>query len=334
VTTTNDSQTAGILEAIRTRLEAAHVVLVVSHVDPDGDAVGTQLAFGAYLRSLGKEVLLARDSEIPDKYRFLPGIDAIIPVSEIDADASIDTMLVLECPSQERLGSANAFLERAATVINIDHHPDNVLPAAVSWVDTTASSVGEMTFEYLRSVEYQIDPDIATHLYTAILTDTGRFRFESTTARTLAVTGELVRAGANPRSISDQVYYNQDPALMRLTGLVVSNIEYHADGQICLLLLTREILKECGVKPADTEGLVDYSLYARGVKIGALMRDIDDQTTKISLRSRNGCDVSKVASSLGGGGHPNAAGCRIKLPLDAAKPELVKMLQEACGPKD
>jgi phosphoesterase RecJ-like protein len=88
------------------------------------------------------------------------------------------------------------------------------------------------------------------------------------------------------------------------------------------------------VKPADTEGLVDYSLYARGVKIGALMRDIDDQTTKISLRSRNGCDVSKVASSLGGGGHPNAAGCRIKLPLDAAKPELVKMLQEACGPKD
>jgi phosphoesterase RecJ-like protein len=226
------------------------------------------------------------------------------------------------------------LLKQTEVVINIDHHPDNVLPAKVSWIDTEASSVGEMAYEYFRSVNYQIDPDVATQLYTAILTDTGRFRFESTSAQTMAVTGELVRAGADPRYISDQVYYSQDPALLRLTGTVVSRPEYYADGQICCLVLTRELMDRYGVKASDTEGLVDYSLYARGVKIGALLRDIDDRTTKISLRSRNGCDVSKVAGSLGGGGHPNAAGCRINLPLEAAKPELVKMLQEACGSDD
>ncbi len=325
-----DSKIAGTLEAIRDQLETANSVLVVSHVDPDGDAIGTQLAFGAYLHSRGKTVTLVRDSEIPEKYSFLPGLEAIVPLDEIGAEDRFDTVLVLECPSPQRLGKAASFLERTANVVNIDHHPDNVLSARVSWVDTSASSVGEMAFEYFRSVDYPIGPEVATQLYTAILTDTGRFRFESTTPRTLAITAELVRAGASPRSISDQVYYNQDPALMRLTGLVVTNLEYHADGQICLLLLTRQLLNECGVKPADTEGLVDYSLYARGVKIGALMRDIDDQTTKVSLRSRNGCDVSKVAGSLGGGGHPCAAGCRINLPLEAAKSELVKVLQEAC----
>ena len=323
----------GIMRRLRELLEASHGLLVVTHIDPDGDAIGTQLAFGCYFRDLGWPATLIRNSAIPAKYRFLPGADAILPTEQLSSRAPFDTVLVLECPNRDRLGSAAVFLERARTVINIDHHPVNSLSADLSWVDPAASSVGEMAFEYFGTVGYEIGPDVASQLYTAILTDTGRFRFESTTPRTLVVASELVRAGANPRTICDRVYFDQPREQMTLIGEVLRQAEYHDTGRICLLSLSKARLEETGADPADTEGLVDYSLYARGVQIGVLLREIDRGQTKISLRSRGGCDVAQVAGQLGGGGHPGAAGCRLPLPLEQAKSEIVRILREACEQK-
>jgi len=329
VKTETDRSLSHLVLRIRDILKASRRVMVVSHLDPDGDAIGTQLAFGHYLRDIGKQVLMVRDSEIPGKYLFLPEIKAIIPVGKIDTSQAFDTALVLECPCRERMGAAAGLLSDQTTVVNIDHHSSNSLSADVSWVDITASSVGELAFEYFRAVDYAIGPEVATQLFTAILTDTGRFRFECTSPRTLAVAGELVRAGADPRMICDRIYYDFDPATVLLTGLVLSRLEYHDNGRLCFMTLTHDMLQQSGADPSNTEGLVDYTLYPRGVEVGALVREIDSGTTKISLRSRAGIDVASLAKQLGGGGHPNAAGCRLPMPVEAAKRELVRLLQEA-----
>ncbi len=314
---------------IQRLLEGSRRILVASHIDPDGDAVGTQLAFGHYLRGLGKDVLMARDSSIPSKYQFLPEIDLISDVAKLKDQARFDTAVVLECPNSDRLGSVAALISPDTKVINIDHHPANVLEAEINWVDTVPSSVGEMVFEYFRRADYAVGAEVATQLYTAILTDTGRFRYACTSPRTLEIAGELVRAGADARAICDQVYYDMAPELVRLTGEVLCGLEYHDDGRICLMTLTRDTLAETGASASDTEGLVDHTLYPRGVQIGALLRDVGPKLTKVSFRSRPGTDVAKLASKFGGGGHVNAAGCSIELPVEAAKNRIVELLREA-----
>ena len=329
MTSRTDNSAAGTIARIRPLLESCKRPLVVSHIDPDGDAIGTQLAFGEYFSRIGAPPALVRESNIPSKYQFLPGIKRIMPVGDIRAGADFDLALVLECPSLDRLGSVARLISEQTTVINIDHHQDNILAAAVSWVDVSASSVGELAFEYFQGVSFEIDPVMATNLYTAILTDTGRFRFASTTPRTLAIAADLVRAGANPRTITDHVYYDVDPAVMRLTGRMLTDLEYFDDGRICILALTHAMLAETGADITNTEGLVDYSLFTGGVSVGALLREIGPDRTKVSLRSRDGIDIAAVAARWGGGGHRNAAGCTVRMPLAETRRELVKLLQES-----
>jgi phosphoesterase RecJ-like protein len=319
---------AAPIEAIRTRLENAERVVVITHVDPDGDAIGTQLAFGDYLRGLGKTYALVRDAEIPRKYTFLPGVESIVPVANLNGDLRFDTVLVLECPNHLRMGQAARFLQDGVAVVNIDHHPDSRVEGDVDWIDTRASSVGEMAFEYFQAVGYEISPEMATQLYTAILTDTGRFRFESTSPRTLAVAGELVARGADPRSICDQVYFDLDAATMLLTARVLNSIRYFEDGRICVLSLTRDMMLETGASEGSTEGLVDYTLLTKGVLVGALLKEVDTDFTKVSLRSRGNINVAEIASELGGGGHANAAGGRLKMGIEDALAEIVRILGE------
>jgi len=320
---------AGLAQEIQTILDKSRRILVVSHVDPDGDAIGTQLAFGHYLRDLGKEVLMVRDSVISSKYLFLPEVDSIFEIESLGNQSAFDVAVVLECPTRDRMGAVAQLISPNTRVINIDHHPANILEAEVRWVDTALSSVGEMTFEFFQSVGYTVGPEVATQLYTAILTDTGRFRYSCTGPRTLEIAGELVRAGADAREICDHIYFEMTPELVQLTGELLHGLEYRNDGRVCFMTLTRDLLARIGVDPSDTEGLVDYTLYPRGVEVGALLRDIEPQLTKISLRSRPGIDIAAVAARLGGGGHVNAAGCDIELSIEAAKDKIIQLLQEA-----
>lgn len=320
---------SAILENIRHSLERASDILVVSHIDPDGDAIGSQLAFGQYLIDLGKTVVLARDSEIPHKYRFLPAIDRIVKTETLPETASFDTILVLECPEIERTGSASRFLKRANDIINIDHHQGNSQYGDKNWIETEASSVGEMTYEYFEHVGYDFSVDVATQLYTAILTDTGRFRYSCTSTRTMRIAGELIRRGADPKSICENVYFKQQPSTVKLLGMVLNTIEYHAHGTICTLTLTRDMLKRVGAQSSESDGLVDYSLYTTGVKVGILFKENDDNSTKLSLRSQTDFDVAAIARSFGGGGHTKAAGCKMSVPLDEAKRIILDRLSKA-----
>jgi len=303
-------------------------VLVVSHVNPDGDAFGTQFATAAYLRSLAKQVHLVRESNIPEKYRFLKGHDLATPIDDFPSDFTIDTAFVLECPTIERAGCASRFLSKDVKIVNIDHHRDNANFGHINWVDPKASSVGELIYEYFQVVGYAITAEDAENLFTAILTDTGRFRYNSTSARTFQIAGELVAAGANPKKIADNAYFNMSREVMDLTGRAVSSIEFHAGGRVSLMTVTEEMLRATGADLANAEGLVDYTLHCKGVVAGALLKEIDTGHTKVSLRSRDGLDVATIAARFGGGGHLNAAGCTVPHGVDETRLMLIDLLSD------
>lgn len=322
------ASTAELVSQIRETIERAEHVLVVSHIDPDGDALGSQLAMGQYLQDLGKTVYLMRDSQIPDKYSFLPGIEKIRSASSIASDLRLDTAIILECPSLDRVGSAARFLNEGTTLISIDHHRDSVAFGAINWVDIKASSVGEMVFDYFETVDYIPSHDVATQLYTAILTDTGRFRYQSTTSHTMRVAASLIEAGADPRRICDQVYYNMRPTTVKLIGKVLNTVEFHNFGKLCVLTLTREMFASAGAEDFESDGLVDFTMSNKGVIAGVLLKENGGGGTKVSLRSSNGVNVSAIASEYGGGGHFNAAGCTLPMPIADARIEIIRRLTE------
>lgn len=323
------SALSAICLQIKEAIEKADTVLTVSHVDPDGDALGTQLAFSEYLRGLGKKVIPVRESLVPDKYAFLPGIDSLIDIATLESAPTFDLAIVFECPTLDRTGGVAEYLQNSSKIISIDHHPESHEIGDIHWLDIKSSSVGEMVCEYFEIIEQQISESMATNLYTAILTDTGRFRFSSTTQRTLEFAGKLVGAGANPKQVVDKVYFNMLPSTMLLTGKVLCTLEFQADGKICLLTMTQQMLKDTGAHISESDGLVDFTLFARGVTTGALLKELEDGTTKISLRSNNGINVAAIAANFGGGGHFNAAGCHVAKTPSEAREELLALLTEA-----
>ncbi|MCB2229135.1 bifunctional oligoribonuclease/PAP phosphatase NrnA [bacterium] len=328
-TTTLTDKRRDIFRRIRSRLEAAHKIFVVSHLDPDGDALGSQLALGEYLGKIGKEVYLLRDSEVPEKYAFLPGVENIRRAEELPEDFAVDTAVLLECPSLHRAGSSAKFLTNGVEIINIDHHPDALELGTINWIETEMSSVGEMIFEYLQAVDQPISKEMATALYTAIMTDTGRFRYPSTTRRTMEIGGALIEAGADPRRICDKVYYDMRPSTVALMGRILNTVEFHLDNRVCLLSMSSEMLNETGAGISEAEGVVDFTLYGRGVLAGAFLKEAGESATKVSLRSKNGVNVGEIARQFGGGGHFAAAGCMIEQPMKEAKATLLTLLEKA-----
>ena len=214
-------------------------------------------------------------------------------------------------------------------MINIDHHGDNKGYGDICWLDSRSSSVGEMLFEYLVSCRHSISPDEAEQLYTGILTDTGRFRFDSTSRRTMEVAGLLIEAGADSSKICEAVYFDHPQSTLRLMGLVLSTIEYLDDGRICFMHLSNSMLNASGAEASETEGLIDHTLYASGVLLGALFKEVSDNETRVSFRSRPGIDAAALAANWGGGGHVRASGCNMPWDLRQAKVELLRYLKES-----
>ena len=322
------SKTAAPVEEISAILEQSKSVLVVSHVDLDGDALGTQLAFATFLRKSGKKVYLVREDEIPEKYRFLPGVNEIKHIHDIIDGFNVDTAVVLECPKFTRAGNIIKKLSDNCRIINIDHHQDNDEFGEINWVDLKASSVGEMVFEIFEAIGYEIDENTALQLYTAILTDTGRFRYNSTSPRTMEIAGKLIEAGADPRLICDQIYYNLPLSTIKLIGHALDNAEFVSGNTICIISIGQDILRQKEARISDTEGLSEYTLYGEGVEVGILLKEGHDGVTRVSLRSRGKINVANVAARFDGGGHPCAAGCSIEKNLEDAKQELLKVISE------
>lgn len=322
------------LKRILEFIKASQRVLITSHRDPDGDSVGSQLALAEIAESLNKDWHIINQGELPKKYAFLDPDRKIKNVNILlkeknELGFTPDLVLVLDCTSLGRLGEVEKLIPAVAKLINIDHHPDNENFGAFNYVDESASAAGEIVFSLLQAAHLPITPAIANQLYAAILSDTGRFKFSNTSPDCLRVCAELLGAGANPKFVTNQIYFNHSLSFMRLLGSILSNPQVLNDGKICIMILKRELLKDLRLDPKEVEGVVDYSLFLKRVEIGLLFTEKGDQKTKVNLRSQNQFDVSKIARVFGGGGHRNAAGCILNHDLDQAQNIILEQIQKS-----
>lgn len=310
-----------VLEQIRQRQE----FLLTSHARPDGDAVGSLLALAGILHKLGKRAEVVMSDPVPVIYKPLPYVDTIIHSSQVNGQ--YEAAILLECDSVQRTrlqGLEKYFL------ISIDHHVTGKRFANVNWIDPAASACAEMVFCLAKSVGVHITPEIATCLYTAVLTDTGSFSYSNTNAHTFELARELVELGADPVRAAQNVYFSSPTSKMRLLGAALSSL--HRDGVITWMTVTREDMERAGALEEDCEGLVNYALGIAGVEVAVFFRETADHRVRVSLRSKGAVDVSVIAAGFGGGGHQCASGFALDGLLPAATDRVLQALRDKLSP--
>jgi phosphoesterase RecJ-like protein len=319
------------LKKILNLIDESTKVLITSHRDPDGDSIGSQLALAHLVEGRGKAFRIVNQGELPQKYAFL---DTQAQIESLEAlgeaagkELEADLVFVLDCTSQNRMGEVAKIIPPQAVVVNLDHHGDNENFGTLNYLEPQASAVGEMIYSLFRAAGAPLTPQVSTWLFAAILTDTGRFKFSNTSPACLRACAKLIESGADPREITNRIYFNHSLAFLKLLGAVLSGPEITEDQRVCIMTVKRDTLVNLGVDPKEMEGLVNYSLFLQGVEIGLLFTEKDQGNTKVNLRSQNQFDVAQVARAFGGGGHRNAAGCTLSLPLEQAKRTVLENIQ-------
>jgi phosphoesterase RecJ-like protein len=298
-----------------------HFVLT-SHARPDGDAIGSVLGCSEILRQMGKQADVVLPHGVPLIYRPLPFTERVVQASSVNGQ--YDAAILLECDSLQR--SALQGLE-GRFLINIDHHQSGRPFANLNWIDPDACATAEMVYRLARAADVRITPEIATCLYTAVLTDTGSFCYGGTSERTFALAQELVHYGADPVQIAQNVYFSRPASKVRLMGVALSSL--HIDGMLAWISVTREEMDRCEATDEDCEGLVNYALTIYGVEVALFFRETVDQRWRVSLRSKGAVNVAKVAEHFGGGGHVCASGCSLDGPLSVAVERVIAQLRIA-----
>jgi bifunctional oligoribonuclease and PAP phosphatase NrnA len=316
-------------EDLLRKIRQGNRFLLTSHINPDGDAVGSALGLARILRKLGKSAVVWNRDATPAIYRPLPGSDRIHNGEEPPAGFPdvFDAIVVLECPSLDRTGLEQHL--SAKPIINIDHHLGNQHYGVINWVDSAAPAVGEMVYRLAQGLKIDLDPETANCLYLTLVTDTGGFRFSNSTAAAFEAAASLVRVGASPEHVSMWLYESQPVAALRLLGEVLQTLRLYEDGRIATGLLTQEMLRKAGAAPGDSEGLIDHLRSIAGVEAVGLIREREDGTHKVSLRSRGEVDVEKIARHHGGGGHRNAAGFTLQGEGEALREQVAAALGAA-----
>ncbi len=308
--------------------------VITSHLNPDGDAVGSSLALARLLRRLGKVAQVWLHDPVPTMFQQLAGSDRVHVGSEPPPGfpGNFDAAIALECPSLSRSGLEEHLPQVA--ILNIDHHLGNESYGAANWVDTSAPALGEMIQTLAAKLKIPLDPETATCLMVALVSDTGGFRFSNASVRAFEAAAELVRKGAEPQRISQWLYESRSEASLRLLQEVLGSLELHEDGRVATTLLTRDMFERSGASGEDTEGLVDYPRSIASVEAVGLIREIDPKAVKVSLRSRDRVNVEEIARRHGGGGHRNAAGFRLDLAVARARTTVASELAQALDKHD
>ncbi|MYH27414.1 MAG: bifunctional oligoribonuclease/PAP phosphatase NrnA [Acidobacteria bacterium] len=282
--------------------------VLASHVRPDGDSIGSQLALAHALRALGKTARIVNHDAPPAYLRTLPGADGIEVAAAVNG--RFDAAVVLECGTLERTEVVG--LDRQP-VVNIDHHAGNAMYGALNWFDPTAAACAEMVHDLIAALGVALTPDIGAALYAGILTDTGSFRHANITARTFETCRNAAACGVDAAALAAAIYQNSSLGKLRLTGRLLNEMRLEADGRIAVLRIDEALLRETGCPPDDMEGVINLPLAARDVEAVIMFRALDG-VARVSLRSKGLVDVRAVAAAFGGGGHRNAAGCTLDVP--------------------
>src|ERR1700738_4250286 len=316
-----------MLKDVLKHIEQRNRFVLTSHARPDGDAIGSALACRQILRAMGKEADVVLRDGVPRIYQPLPYAREVVQSENVNGD--YEAAIILECDSIQRTrlhGLENKFL------INIDHHQSGRPFAQVNWIDPKAVATAEMVYRLAREAGVKISPEIATCLYTAVLTDTGSFMFEGTNEHTFELARGLALAGADAAHCARDVYVGHSTAKMRLLGGALSDL--HRDGTLAWIWVTQEQIQRFGAREEDCEGLVNYALSMADVQVAIFFRELPDQRYRVSLRSKGAVNVSTVAEHFGGGGHKCASGCSLDGPLAVAVSRIVDRLRAEPGARN
>ena len=298
-------------------------VVILSHVRPDCDAIGSQLALALSLQLLGKDVSAWNEDGLPDGFRFLRKSDLISPPPTEPQD--FEVAIALDTASQQRLGNTLGAIRHADLWINIDHHASNPGYGDLVHIDTLAPATGQIVYEFLRTENLPLTHEGADALYAAISTDTGSFRYPNTMARTFEVAAELIKAGANAGAISNSLYESYPKRRVQLLGEILPQVSFDADDQIASMVLTNETKERLGTHPDEIDGLIDYVRCVDTVVVALLFEELPEGKIRLSARSKdNRIDVNKICGEFGGGGHPRAAGARIRGSLAEVRNKVLK----------
>jgi phosphoesterase RecJ-like protein len=311
-----------MLEEVLGQIALRDRFLVTSHARPDGDAVGSALACCQILRLMGKRAEVVLHDGVPRVYRALPFASEVAQAERIGS--GYDAVILLECDSVHRTrieGLENHFL------ISIDHHQSGKPFANVNWINPRAVATAEMIYRLAREAGVPISPEIATCLYTAVLTDTGGFMFKGTSEQTFSLARELVHAGADPARCAQNIYFAHSTAKMRLLGAALSNLQ--REGPLGWIWVTQAQMQEFGAREEDCEGLVNYVLSIHDVEVAAFFRELPDGRFRVSLRSKGQLNVATIAERFGGGGHECASGCAVNGPLAVATTQILSLLRRS-----
>lgn len=281
--------------------------ILCCHVQPDGDGLGSALALSRYLMGLGKKVSLTMGEEkiIPPQYRFLPGTELF---GDPPKEPRNCVFVALDCANFDRVGALKDVAKASKMIVNIDHHPDNTDFGEINMVDPGASSVSEMIYKILRNGGDDLDCDLALCLYVGLVTDTGRFQYNNTSAESLRIAADLIECGVNPNAVFQNVYENNSFAWLKIIGRGMERAVFHPELSFIYAVVTAQDFEETGATLGESENLVDWLRGLEGVKAAAVFKETKDKKVKVSLRSKGDFNVSAIANSFNGGGHKNAAG--------------------------
>ncbi len=295
--------------------------IIVAHVDPDGDTLGSMIAMSHILIKMGIEVIMYAYDGVPNTYKFMKGSDRIV---SNPPNKEMDMMITVDASGLDRIGNKKINAKR---IVNIDHHPDNNNFGEINYVELL-SSVGELIFKIAKEFQIPIDPEMAEALYIAIITDTGNFRYSNTLPSTFAVAKELTELGAVPYTIANHIYDSKSIESLRLLACTLDNIQLSNDRKIVWASITKDMIYKIQAKSEDFIGIIDHLRTVRDAEVSILFREEKNGFVKVNFRSRGKVNVSKIANELGGGGHVLASGCTVDMPLAEAQKKVLELVNK------
>jgi bifunctional oligoribonuclease and PAP phosphatase NrnA len=301
-------------------------IAVTSHVQPDGDNIGSSLALCLALQKLGKKAIYVLDDNIPELYRFLKGAREVEKPSFF-TELDFDLVIALDCGDLERLGKVAQQIGETK-LVNIDHHVSNTRFAEINLVEENASATAEIVYKLIKSMGIFIDKDIADCIYTGIVTDTGMFQYSNTSEETHSIAAELIIAGVNPSYMFNKIYQNSPKEKVLLLGEALKSLEFFNHDMVSCISITKAQVDSIAEEDIDTEGIVNLGRDIVGVEVAIFLKQKDPNLFKVSLRSKSYIDVSIIAKDFGGGGHIRAAGCTITGSLESAKQQILLAIQK------
>ncbi|MGI6120189.1 MAG: DHH family phosphoesterase [Desulfosporosinus sp.] len=307
-------------------LRKAPQVALFSHVSPDGDCIGSMLAIGLVLEKMGKKVSFYNPDPVPSNLAFLPGSSRI---SQELPSPQPKILLFVDCTDLERVNMSMSDISVDCTVLNIDHHVSNMFFGDYNWVDAQASAAGEVALKLINMLGVEVDLDMATNLYTAILTDSGCFEYSNTTAQTHRLAADLLDKGVDLPCIHHNIFNQKPLAQIKLLTRALNGLEIRADGQLAIMILSQEDFQKSNAGLDLSEGLINYARSIAGVEVAVLLKEAGPQEIKGGLRSNLWLNVNEIAALFGGGGHQRAAGCTLRSPMAEAKQSIITVIEEA-----